>query len=307
MNLASLLMFYGFLIGASDPLRKLSGFVNIAQTGAAAADRIFPLLDRKPTIIEKENPTPAKNLQQPIVFDRVNFHYDKKEPVLCDINLKIPYGETIAIVGPNGCGKTTLVNLIPRFYDPVDGEIRLACSPLRDLCIQDLRRRIGIVTQQTILFDDTVLNNIRYGSPRATDEDVFAAAKKAHAHNFILEKLENGYETNVGESGSRLSGGQKQRLSLARIILRDPQIMILDEATSQIDPESEQLIHEVLEKFIKDRTTFIITHRLSTLSLADRILVMDEGRIIDVGSHEDLASRCELYKRLYQISFKESA
>ncbi len=307
MNLASLLMFYGFLIGASDPLRKLSGFVNTAQSGAAAADRIYPLLDRKPAIIEKENPIPAKNLAQPIVFDGVNFHYDKKEPVLRDINLKILCGETLAIVGPNGCGKTTLVNLIPRFYDPVDGEVRLGRSPFYDLCIQDLRRRIGIVTQQTILFDDTVLNNIRYGSPRATDEEVFAAAKKAYAHDFIMQKLEHGYDTNVGESGGRLSGGQKQRLSLARIILRDPQIMILDEATSQIDPESEQLIHKVLEKFIKDRTTFIITHRLSTLSLADRILVMNEGQIIDVGSHEELASRCELYQKLYQVSFKESA
>ena len=307
MNLASLLMFYGFLIGASDPLRKLSGFVNTAQSGAAAADRIYPLLDRKPAIIEKENPIPAKNLAQPIVFDGVNFHYDKKEPVLRDINLKILCGETLAIVGPNGCGKTTLVNLIPRFYDPVDGEVRLGRSPFYDLCIQDLRRRIGIVTQQTILFDDTVLNNIRYGSPRATDEEVFAAAKKAYAHDFIMQKLEHGYDTNVGESGGRLSGGQKQRLSLARIILRDPQIMILDEATSQIDPKSEQLIHKVLEKFIKDRTTFIITHRLSTLSLADRILVMNEGQIIDVGSHEELASRCELYQKLYQVSFKESA
>jgi ATP-binding cassette subfamily B protein/subfamily B ATP-binding cassette protein MsbA len=307
MNLASLLMFYGFLIGASDPLRKLSGFVNTAQSGAAAADRIYPLLDRKPAIIEKENPIPAKNLAQPIIFDGVNFHYDKKEPVLRDINLKILCGETLAIVGPNGCGKTTLVNLIPRFYDPVDGEVRLGCSPFRNLCIQDLRRRIGIVTQQTILFDDTVLNNIRYGSPRATDEEVFAAAKKAYAHDFIMQKLEHGYDTNVGESGGRLSGGQKQRLSLARIILRDPQIMILDEATSQIDPKSEQLIHKVLEKFIKDRTTFIITHRLSTLSLADRILVMNEGQIIDVGSHEELASRCELYQKLYQVSFKESA
>ncbi len=307
LNLASLLLFYGFLIGASDPLRKLSGFINIAQAGAAAADRIYPLLDRSPAIVEKEKTTQIEGLRHPIVFDRVNFHYDKKEPVLRDINLTIACDETLAIVGPNGCGKTTLVNMIPRFYDPVNGEIRLGYTPLRDLRIYNLRRRIAVVTQQTILFDDTVLNNIRYGSPRARDEEVMDAARKSHAHDFILNKLEHGYETNVGESGGRLSGGQRQRLSLARAILRDPEIMILDEATSQIDPESEQLIHNALEKFTKDRTTVIITHRLSTLSLADRIAVMDEGKIVDLGTHDELSSRCELYQRLYQINFKESA
>jgi ATP-binding cassette subfamily B protein/subfamily B ATP-binding cassette protein MsbA len=185
--------------------------------------------------------------------------------------------------------------------------VRLGYLPLQDLRVYELRRKIGIVTQQTILFDDTVLNNIRYGSPRATDEEVMAAAKKAYAHDFIMDKLENCYETNVGESGGRLSGGQRQRISLARAILRNPEIMILDEATSHIDPESEQLIHSALKKFTKNRTTIIITHRLSTLSLADRILVMNEGRIVDLGTHDELASRCKLYQRLYQISFKESA
>ena len=232
LNLASLLLFYGFLIGASDPLRKLSGFLNQAQAGAAAADRIYPLLDREPSIVEIENA----------------------------IAVKDECGETLAIVGPNGCGKTTLANMVPRFFDPIEGQVLLGDETLRDLSIQDLRRKIGIVTQQTILFDDTVMNNIRYGSSRASDEDVMNAAKKAHAHGFIMDKLDHGYDTNVGESGGRLSGGQRQRISLARAILRDPQIMILDEATSQIDPESEQLIHNALQKFTKDRTTIIITH-----------------------------------------------
>ena len=307
LNLASLLLFYGFLIGASDPLRKLSGFLNQAQAGAAAADRIYPLLDREPSIVEIKNPIVVKDIRKPIIFNHVDFYYNEKELVLQDINLKIECGETLAIVGPNGCGKTTLVNMVPRFFDPIEGQVLLGYESLRDLSIQDLRRKIGIVTQQTILFDDTVMNNIRYGSSRASDEDVMNAAKKAHAHGFIMEKLDQGYGTNVGESGGRLSGGQRQRISLARAILRNPQIMILDEATSQIDPESEQLIHNALQQFTKDRTTIMITHRLSTLSLADRIMVMNEGRIVDLGTHDQLASRCELYQRLYQLTFKESA
>ena len=307
MNLPSLLLFYGFLIGASDPLRKMSGFVNQIQAGSAAADRIFPLLDRESPIMEVENPISVKDIRKPITFENVSFYYQSNEWVLRDINLKIDCGKTLAIVGPNGCGKTTLMNMIPRFFDPVEGKISLGYDSLRDLSIQDLRRRISIVTQQTILFDDSVMNNIRYGSPRASDEEVICAAKKAHAHGFILDKLEHGYETNVGESGGRLSGGQRQRISLARAILRNPQIMLLDEATSQIDPESEQLIHNALQQFTKDRTTVMITHRLSTLSLADQILVMNEGKIVDLGSHDQLASRCEIYQRLYQLRLKDSA
>jgi ATP-binding cassette subfamily B protein/subfamily B ATP-binding cassette protein MsbA len=194
-----------------------------------------------------------------------------------------------------------------RFYDPTEGSIRVDDVDLRELRLRDLRQFVGTVTQQTLLFDDTVFNNIRYGSLEATRDQVIQAAQRAHAHRFIEDKLEHGYETIVGPAGNRLSGGQRQRIALARAILRDPQILILDEATSQIDIESEQLIHQALEEFIRDRTAIIITHRLSTLELADRVLVMDAGQIVDLGTHHELMHRCGLYQRLHQIQLRQSA
>lgn len=306
MELGSLLLFYGMLVGTTDPIRKMSDVLGAVQGGVAAADRIFALMDREAEVTDPVRPKALPRPHQRIVFDQVDFHYDPQMPVLHGIQLEIKYGETIALVGPNGCGKSTLINLIPRFFDPQGGTVRICDIDLRDLRRRELRQRIGIVSQQTHLFDDTVMNNIRYGSPQASDEAVIEAARKAHADRFITEKLRDGYATMVGSGGGRLSGGQRQRIALARAILRDPEILILDEATSQIDIESEQLIHQALESFITNRTAIMITHRLSTLALADRVIVMEAGRIIDTGRHGELLQRCALYGRLHEIQFQKT-
>lgn len=307
LDLAMLILFYGMLAGTTDPARKLSEVFSRIQRGAAAADRIYQVIDRKPTIVNAKNPTPLGRHHRDLVFENVHFHYQASLPVLDGVSLTIPHGETLAIVGTNGCGKSTLANMVPRFLDPTAGRVLLDGIDLRNVRLRELRSQIGLVAQETLLFDDTVLNNIRYGSPRATREQVIAAAEQAHAHKFIVEKLDGGYEAQVGPRGGRLSGGQRQRIALARAILRDPALLILDEATSQVDLESEQLIHKVLEQFVRNRTTIIITHRLSTLALADRVLVMNAGRVLDVGTHSELMGRCEFYGRLHDMQFRETA
>ena len=307
LSLASMLTFYALLMGIGDPARKMSEVLNSFQRGVAAADRVYAILDKEPTIVDPARPKRIGTTKPELRFDNVSFQYTPDQPVLRGIDLKIPFGQTVAIVGPNGCGKSTLMNLLPRFYDPVAGAVRLDGIDLRELRMRDLRGMIGLVAQQAMLFDDTVWNNIRYGSPRATNDEVIAAAEKAHAHRFILDKLEQGYDTMVGERGGRLSGGQRQRILLARAILRDPKFLILDEATSQIDMESEQLIHRVLEQFRRGRTTLLITHRISSIALADRVVVIDSGRIEDDGTHDELIRRCELYNRLYQSGLRQTA
>jgi len=300
-------LFFASLAGASDPVRRLSGVFNSLQRAAAASDRVYALFDRESQVVDP--PVPAR-LPQPIgriQFRDITFAYDAAEPVLDNVNLQVQPGETVAIMGPNGCGKSTLMNMLARFYDPQQGAVTISGVDLRDVRLKDLRERIGLVTQETMLFDDTIANNLRYGSPGAAVEQIEQAARQAHAHSFITQQLAQGYDTPCGTGGKRLSGGQRQRIALARAILRDPQILILDEATSQIDVESERLIHEVLEKFVRDRTTFMITHRPSTLALADRIVVMEQGRIVDVGSMDELAARCNLFRRLAHLDYRESA
>jgi ATP-binding cassette subfamily B protein/subfamily B ATP-binding cassette protein MsbA len=299
--------FYAMLAGIIEPSRRLSSVFNYLQRGSAASDRIYELMDRVSKLKSPENPVPLPLRLGEIRFEDVSFAYKPEELVLNGVNLEVHRGETIAIVGPNGCGKSTLMNLVPRFYDPSSGAVTISGIDLREIRTADLRQRIGVVTQETLLFDDTVLNNIRYGTPEATEEQVIEAAKQAHAHRFVTTTLSDGYQTMCGPSGNRLSGGQRQRLALARAILRDPEILILDEATSQIDVESERLIHEVLERFIQNRTVFMITHRPTTLALADRIVVMEDGRVVDVGTFDDLASRCELFCRLAHLNSPAAA
>lgn len=306
LDRGAMLLFYALLAGVADPLRKMSDIFTRLQAASAAADRIFSRLDRQPRVREPRQPAPFRRHHRDLVFENVGFGYQPdKPPVLENVTLKIEFGETIAIVGPNGCGKSTLANLIPRFADPTAGSVKLDGVPLTAMRLRDLRGQIGLVTQETMLFNDTIFNNIRYGSPNATRDQVIEAAKQAHAHRFIEHELPDGYETSAGALGNCLSGGQRQRIALARAILRNPAILILDEATSQVDLESEQAIQQVLEKFTHGRTTLLITHRLAVLSLADRIVTMEKGRILDVGRHDELLTRCNLYRRLYQIHFED--
>lgn len=298
LEVGQILLFFGFLIGASDPARKMSDVWSDLQRGIAAAQRVFEIIDRP---VRVRNPSNAVSLPRPhreIRFADVHFRYPQGPAVLRGIDLTIRHGETIAVVGPNGCGKSTLISLLCRFDDPQQGVVSLDDTPLNQMRIRDIRKRIGLVTQRTTLFENTIANNIAYGCPRASREQIIEAAKMAYADDFICHKTPAGYDTLLGTRGTRLSGGQMQRIALARAFLRDPDILILDEATSQIDLESEHLINRALTSFLKGRTGLLITHRPSSLVIADRVIVMEEGRVIDSGQHEELLARDRFYQSL---------
>ncbi|BBB32680.1 ATP-binding cassette, subfamily B, bacterial MsbA [Thermotomaculum hydrothermale] len=285
-----------------SPIRRLNRVNNEMQQAMSALKRVFSLMDEKNKIKSPTKPVKFPEEIKEIEFKNVSFSYDGKKKVLDNINLKAKRGETIAVVGSSGDGKTTLVNLIPRFYDCTDGQITINGIDIREFDLKDLRNNIGIVTQETILFDDTVFNNIAYGRSDIPLEKVEYAAKLAYAHDFI-KKMKKGYDTNIGESGLFISGGQRQRLAIARALLKNPPILILDEATSALDTESEVLVQKALENLMKNRTTFVIAHRLSTIRNADRIYVISKGKIVEVGTHEELLKKNGVYKRLYNIQF----
>ncbi len=294
--IVSLLMLY-------DPVRRLSRANNEVQQGLAAAERIFEILDAPVDIQDPEHPKPMPSFQQNIVFDKVSLTYPQAEkPVLQHINLTINKGEVVALVGRSGAGKTTLANMILRFMDPSQGSIRIDGCDIRDVTQADLRAHMALVTQEVVLFNDTVLHNIAYGHDNIDLNQVIKVAKIANAHEFI-EKLPQGYHTLVGERGVILSGGQRQRLSLARALLKNAPILVLDEATSSLDTESERLVQQAIDKLMQGRTAIVIAHRLSTIRHADKIVVLDEGKIVQVGTHDDLLKQGGIYAELYELQF----
>jgi len=307
--------FMGFLFAIFQmmpPMKNLTAVMNRLQESAAAAARVFTVIDTEPAIKSKPNAVVLERFNDSIMFENVSFSYPVKSPILLpdngevvlkDINFKVNKGEVIAIVGPSGSGKTTLIDLIPRFYDPVHGRIRIDGYDLRDVELNSLRALIGIVTQETVLFNDTVRNNIAYGLDDCRDEDIVAAATAANADAFI-RSFPDGYDTIIGDRGTRLSGGQRQRLSIARALLKNPPIMILDEATSALDSESEILVQEAIEKLMENRTSFVIAHRLSTVRNADKIIVINQGVIVQQGNHSELIQQPDgMYQKLYEIQF----
>ena len=286
------------------PVRRGIAIFNTMNSNIPSIGRIFEILDEQPEITDKPDCIKFEEFTKEISFVNVGFHYkDSDEKILKDINLIAQKGETVALVGNSGGGKSTLVNLIPRFFDVSEGELKIDGINIKDYQIMSLRKKIGIVPQETFLFGGTVFENIKYGNQDAAKEEVIEAAKKANAHDFI-ENLENGYETEIGERGVKLSGGQKQRISIARAILKNPKILILDEATSALDNESEQLVQDALEKLMKGKTTFVIAHRLSTIINSDKIVVIQQGEVKEVGTHEELIEKEGIYESLYKKSFK---
>lgn len=303
LTAGALIAFLIYAVNISNPIKRLSRVYGNIQRALAAAERVFTVLDTEPEIQNAPDAVELPTVKGRVVFENVTFEYKPGEPVLKNINIDAAPGQMIAIVGPSGAGKTTIANLLTRFYDITDGKITIDGYDIRKVTLSSLRQQIGIVPQETVLFNGTFYENILYGDLDAGEEQVVAAAKAANAHNFIMNMPE-GYQSQIGERGAKLSGGQRQRIAIARAILKNPRVLILDEATSALDTESEQLVQEALDKLMVGRTSFVIAHRLSTVQRADVILVMEHGKIVERGTHEELLQKGGLYTKLHQVQFR---
>lgn len=301
----SLIAFLIYAVNLSNPIKRLSRVYGNIQKALSAAERVFEVLDTDPEIEDMPGATELPVIKGYVALNHVNFEYKEGEPALQQVELKVDPGQVVAIVGPSGAGKTTIANMIPRFYDPTDGNITIDGIDIKTVTLKSLREQIGIVPQETILFNGSVFDNILYGRLDASKDEVVNAAKAANAHNFIVE-MPGGYDTQIGERGSKLSGGQRQRISIARAILKNPRILILDEATSALDTESEKLVQEAVDKLMVGRTSFVIAHRLSTVQRADMIVVMERSKIVEKGTHAELLALGGLYSKLYQVQFERS-